>query len=520
MRYLLPFLAIPFLSGCGIAKRLMFFALALMITSGCATHKDINQFERDIKVKHAEMVRHGKDGQGLKPFSAVPGNYIETHRISLESGHSALPGKTLTFKESGVYLADIGDKISRATGIQVRFAPDLAKRKDIVNSTMNLRHSGELSELLNLVASFYNIHWEYVRGSNEILFFYQKTKSYTLTAFLADMNVQTSLTNKADTSGNAASSGGSTTGGSSGTNEQTVQTRARTEPWTEIVQNISRMISRDGSVVAAKAAGTVTVTDSPVVLARIDEYMRTLNNKLSRQIAINISIWNYRMEDESKVSAGINGIFDDGITKVLFGNTPGQMVSTSGSFVAGVLTGANSRWTGSTGVLEAMKEKGRATLATTISGITMNNQPLPLLDLKRTSYLASASTTMNSENAETSLIPGQIVSGLSALVTPHIQPNDIIDLDYDMTYSVIDDIQTIEAGNSKIQVPEVSSRSMKQRFQVRTGSTVVISGYASEKNMDNSGFGILNGLFKTKKEREYIVIFIDVSEMSIPTGDI
>ena len=494
--------------------------LLMMAVSGCAVRSDVTAMEEESKARMQQVTDRAKSGQagyGLKPFQVSHSSYIDSFSVSLENGHSMLRGKTVTFRESGVYLADIGDKLARTTGIKVRFAPDLAKRKDIVNTTMSIKHSGQLTELLDQVASFYNINWEYGAKDNTVLFFYQKTKVYSIAAFLGDLDINTEISNKSDSADNASATGGAETGGSSGTNEHTVKTKGKYEAWSEFTTNIAKMISKDGAVVASKGAGTITVTDSPVVLARIDDYMKSMNNKMSRQVSINVTVYNFKSSDQFDLSANLNGVFNDGTTRILFGDTPTNMVSTVGSFMAGIVQGSDSKWAGSNAIANAMKSKGRMSLETTASGITMNNQPLPVQALRRTSYLASSSTTMNGDNAETSLVPGQIVSGMSILITPHIQPDDSVNLEYNMSYSVVDEIKTIESGSSSIQTPDVSSRSIMQRFQVKTGSTVVIAGYVSNARGDKSALGILSGLIGTSDEKEYVIIMIDISDATLPS---
>lgn len=498
--------------------RILLLCITLMtfFSSGCAFRSDIDSSEADIAAKVSNL-KSPIPGSGLTPYSESDSHYIDGFSQSLEDGHSFLKGDKITLREGGLYLADIGDRITSATGVIVRYSPDLIKRKDIVNTTMNLKYSGELTTLLDQVSGFYNINWEYSKKDNSIVFFYMKTKVYSIAAYLSDLDIQTEISNKSDSSRDSSSSGGSESGGSSGKNEHTVKTKAKYEPWDEFVKNIQKMITRDGSVIASKGAGTITVTESPTVLARIDEFMESMQNKLSRQVSINVTVYNFKTKDGFNMSASLNGVFNDGKTGILFGNTPTNQVSTLGSFSASILTGSSSKWAGSTALAEAFKSKGRMTLETNAAGIAQNNQPLPIQALKRTSYLASSSTTMNGDNSETELIPGQIVSGMSIMITPHIQPDDTVNLEYNMNYSVIDSIETIESGNSSIQTPEISSRSIMQRFQVKTGSTIVIAGYVSDAKGESSSLGFLSGMFGRSDEKEYVIIMIDLTDATLPT---
>lgn len=487
--------------------------LALIILPGCAVRKDITQIADKVA---SDMEKRQAYRAGLKPFEEVNAPYISGYTQSMSSGHAYLKGKKITIREQGAYLADLGDKIASATGTVVRYSPDLAKRRDVVNTTMNVRFSGDLKELLDKIAGYYNIHWEYQKDTGTIVFYYMKTKTYTIPAHLSDLSVETELTNK---SSSTSDSSGATIGGASGESEQTVETKADYKAWDEFLRNIQAMISKDGSVVVSRGAGTITVTESPLVLKEIDDYIQGIANKLSRQVSINVRVYNYRTQDEVDFGASIKGAFNDGYTSLAFGN---PIAMSGGGFTATVLENTNifnKNWAGSEGFLSALKTKGRMSLQTTASGITQNNQPMPVQALRRTGYLASMSTTLNGDNSETSLVPGQVVSGMSILITPHIQPDDIINLEYNMSYSVLDSIDEVSTpdGRAMIQTPTVSSRSIMQRFQIRTNSTIIIAGYASDLKGDDSGIHILGLNINTKDDKEYVIIIIDVNDATLPT---
>lgn len=499
------------------ATRLLFLALALMLAAGCAMRKDITETQE--KTEHLMDLRT-KQVSTLEPFSEVRSSYIDAFATSLSGGHGHLKGKKITLRENNAYLANLGDRIAQATGVVVRYSPDLSKRKDIVNTSMNVRHSGELAQLLDKMAAYYNISWEYQQDTNTIVFYYLKTKTYSLPVHLSNLSIETTITNKSDSEDSNASSG-ATTGGTTGESEQTVETDADYQAWDEFLDNVEAMITRDGSVVVSKGAGTITVTESPLVLRRIDQYMSEMQKKLSRQLSFNIRIYNVTAGDNWNVSAGIQGRFNDGYTSIAFGD---------GNFNAVVLPGVghfgdsadafHRNWKGSSFNVGAMRGVDRSSLVETLSGITQNNQPMPLQALRRTGYLAKVSTTLSNDQSETSLEPGQVVTGTSVLVIPHIQPDDTVNMEYQMTYSILNDMAVFTSGDNQISAPDVFSRSFMQRFQARVNSTVILAGYASDYNSERNEAGILNfriGTGDNGDSKEYIVIVIEISDATIPT---
>lgn len=500
---------------CGKNPKNLSVFLALLIfaicVAGCGFRKDITDFEKKVE---SNMQARENYKSGLKAFEEINAPYVAGYTKSMASGHEYLKGRKITIRENGAYLADLGDKVSSATGTIVRYSPDLAKRRDVVDTTMNVRYSGDLKQLLDKIAGYFNISWEFQKDSNTIVFYYMKTKTYTVPLHLSDLEVTSSISNSSD-SEDSNSETGTTTGGTSSESEQTVTTTATTKSWNEILDNVKAMITDDGSVVVSRASGTITVTESPLILARIDQYINSLVNKMSRQVSINVRVYNYRTTDEWSLEAGIKGAFNDGYTSLAFGSTP-SFVEAGTGFTATILEGTSSRWKGTQGFFNALKEKGRVALQTTASGITQNNQPLPVQALRRTGYLASMTTTMNDNQTQTSLEPGQVVSGMSIMITPHIQPDDVINLEYNMNYSVLDSIEKVEASGAMIQTPTISSRSILQRFQVKTNSTIIIAGYANDLKGDDSGLNILGFNLGSHDDKEYVIIVIDVADATIP----
>ena len=104
------------------------------------------------------------------------------------------------------------------------------------------------------------------------------------------------------------------------------------------------------------------------------------------------------------------------------------------------------------------------------------------------------------------------------MITPHIQPDDVVNLEYNMSYSVLDSIDQVNSpdGSAMIQTPTISSRSILQRFQVKTNSTIIIAGYANDLKGDDSGLHILGFNLGSNDDKEYIIIVIDVTDATLP----
>lgn len=496
--------------------------LALALVSGCSAIRETNRqvaTRADEATAYMENIRdvgQGRDplGRGLKAFTSREGLYIDGAPLRIDPARTLLSGKTITLAETG-YLADLGDKITRATGLTVRFAPDLSKRKDVANMTMSVKHKGSLTALLDSIASYYSVFWEC--QNDGIVFYSTKTSTFTLVAFLTDVEASSNVSNKADTSGDEASTG-DVTGGASGSTEQSVSAKGKYAGFEDCVAAVKAMLSNNGSVTFSRGMGTITVTDSPLVLAKIDSYVREINAKLSRQVALNVGLYSYSLRDGLDLGYNLSAAFKDSSISIIgAGVTPG--IVGGNNFTATILQGANNNWIGSEAVLQALKEKGNVSMITTGSGLTMNNQPLPIQALKRTGYLAASSSSISNDITEVSLEPGQVVSGLSILVTPHMQPDDRVLIEYSMSYSTLDDLKEVKSGNSSIQTPEVSSRNLFQRVTVRPGSTIVLAGLSQDFLSNKKNYGLFSAGLGNSNEREFLIVVIDVADATLPEGN-
>lgn len=501
--------------------RLMPFLVLLfgcLIFSGCSiyrTNKELREREDMAKtnITTLQNTARGNDtlGRGLKPFVSRSDSYINADAQRIESGRERLRGRTIKLT-SNDYLAGIGDIISRSTGIPVRYSPELSKVKHLKDMQINLKFSGQLSELLDIVSTYFSIYWEMTDQGN-ILFFAQKTKTFSVAAFLADANIETNVSNESDSSDDESSEA-TTSGGASGTTKQVLKTKGANTPFNEVLSGVQNMLTENDTVVSNRSLGSITVTASPVVLSRVDEYIRNLNARYTRQVALNVNIYSFSTTTGLDLGYNLDVMFKNSDVEIL-GSGAMTAVTGAGQFSATILEGASKNWAGSKGVLQALKANGKVSTVNSASGLTMNNQSLPIQALQRTGYLASSSSTLSGDVSEVTLEPGQVVTGLSVLVTPHILPDDRILIEYSMNYSILNKIDEISSGNSTIQTPQTDSRTIFQRVTVRPGSTIILAGLTTDILGQDTNFGVFHTGYNNNDQMEYLVIVIDVSDATL-----
>lgn len=283
--------------------------------------------------------------------------------------------------------------------------------------------------------------------------------------------------------------------------------------WGDLKDSITQMLSPDGKVMVSEATTTVTVRDRPTNVALISQFISNLNNNLSRQVLVKIQVLDVTLE--SDFNYGINwnmveGSFGGGTYQLNANNgTPISITSVTG-LVTGATTVAGinnpgmiaqppTRGTGVIALINALKQQGKVSLVTEPRVLCQNNQVSAIRIIQQEGYLASVQTTSlagsssGAASVTSQLTPGSLVTGATIYVLPKIM-GDKVYLQVNADLSTKQSITTIAsngfsgnlnnapAGTSIIQVPNVIQKQFNQRSVIRSGDTLILSGFRQVGN--------------------------------------
>jgi type IVB pilus formation R64 PilN family outer membrane protein len=499
-----------------------FVLMFVIFISGCAHFEDMGIEEQmPARESKAQELHQEITQKNSSHFQVHEGFYLSGEEVPFVK-KNRLPKyfqDELTLV-GPLYLNGIADQITKMFGVPISLAPDIEK-EDAYERSMSLDYEGPLKLFLDSVASYYDLYWQFEDG--EIHFFKTMTKTYSLVASMSKTKVTSTLSNKSGGSEN--SSGGESTGGGSSKSEQVISSEMELAAWEEAVNTIKEMLSEDGHVAANRAGGTVTVTDSPGILRRVSLYIDELNDRQSRQIAINVQVFSFTDRDQRDRGVGGELVFTDitgGQIKIVGGDASNAPEG-AGSFTAAIIDSASNKsdrlsaFYGSSLLINALRNRGKVSLIKSGSGIGMNNQPMSINRLKSQKYLAEISSTL-SESGDTttsSLSTDEVVTGFSLQLVPHVLPDNRIILEYSLVLSELKEIKEITSGTNKIQLPDVSSQNFTQHVMVNSGSTVVLAGYANDELSDERQDGALSIGTSEKDAREVFVVAIDINDVTL-----
>lgn len=378
--------------------------------------------------------------------------------------------------------------------------------------TTPLVFSGKVSGMLDLIASRFGVSWEW--DGKGIYFFKTKSQTFRLAALPGD----TSLASRVGTQSNNATGGsqGSQSSGSSSSELRAGVEFAGLSIWKGIEDSIRTMMSTDGKLVVTASTGTITVDDTPLVLERVSKFVEEQNKALSRQVVINVRVLAVDLSKSHEYGINWEMVYEN------IGRSIGVSLENLAEPVIGgtnlalrVLPGA-SMFGGSSAVIQALSKQGRVSQVTSASLVTINNQPAPIQVGRQTAYLASSTTTIGTGGAgnTVTLQPGQVTTGFSMNMLPHILDSNRLMLQYSGDISTLTRLSTVVSGGSSIQTPEIDTRNFMQRTFLNSGETLVVTGFEQfALNGDTQGVGspenlALGGRLTSRDTKTVLVVLI------------
>ncbi|MFN7094520.1 MAG: PilN family type IVB pilus formation outer membrane protein [Burkholderiales bacterium] len=380
------------------------------------------------------------------------------------------------------------------------------------------QQEGNLIDLLNLLGARCDIDWSYREG--KIILSDTETQTWPIKGIPGDIQVYNQINNNSGVKGQAgamgASIGGSSSGGASGLSQassnqsstQNIAFNLQNSLWKNLEDAIKSMLSRVGKLSISPATSSLTVTDRPSVLLRVDRYVRNQNNILKRQVQIDVQVLNVDVEKSDNYGINWNLALQVANTKFTINGQAITQDSSNGgtkttlspvfvpsnttqAFTIG-LPGSAADSNASGLVINALSTITKTALVTSTAITTLSNQPVPVQFVDQLAYLASVSTTVTGAagTTQTSLTPGQLTTGFSLNILPVIEADGKVNLQLSLNISALKNMAQYASGGSSLQLPETLQRNFMQKVVIKSGDTFVMTGFDSNaQNIRNNGVG-------------------------------
>lgn len=384
---------------------------------------------------------------------------------------------------------------------------------------LNISYEGPLRGLLEHVAIASGYGWDFDSRTNTVVFSRLSVRTFTLLGIPGAKKYTDQISNKSRET-TRSSIGGSNvnqTVATADTSSQTAQsntTEYRFDIWADTEKAVKALLSAEGSVVGNQAAGTITVRDRAENVRQIASYIAETNKRLSRQIALLINVWALEVSDENEAGLDLQAIFANNDVSIVAGSL--SALGGPGTARATIVSG---KLKDSRGVLKALKQWGNATQATSGGGLVVSNQPLSAQAIHKTNYIAGSSTSQSDYGQTTEITPGEVTTGFSMTVIPHILERRRVLLQYTINLVLLDELKEYSTKDLAIQLPKTSTRAFTQRSSMQMGQTLVLAGFQDQSQKLANSLGLLNFGRGTKYGKTLLVVTMQLEAAGGGTED-
>jgi len=339
--------------------------------------------------------------------------------------------------------------------------------------------------------------------------------------------------NSSSSSASSGSSGSTSSTGSStpaGTNSK-ITTSSKADFWEELKKAVETIVGAgEGRKVAVSPlASLVVVQAMPDELKRVEEFLKSAELSLNRQVILEAKILEVELDDSAQ--AGINwGMVNGNVTNSLVGGSTiakpfnfsdtiprvaSDLASTVGVTPGGRPLNTSSKVSTFGGVfalsmssrnlstfIELLGAQGKVHVLSSPRVSTINNQKALIKVGTDKFFVTNVSTTTTASTATTQSTPNvtfdSFFSGVALDVTPHITDTDEITLHIHPTISVVeDDPKSLTIANQTQSFPLAKStiRESDSVVRAKNGEMVIIGGLMQNQSSDfKQGIPILKDL--------------------------
>lgn len=481
-------------------------AAVLLLTSGCAT-KAIDKMEGKVEgaQRAADLYLGMTKKDPSKLVTYTDQSYIPMRKMARSEytlSQQKLLGIEIAINRNFNNLSEIAAWLTSITGSQAILNPELLNASSmsttpsapggvmpggaslasslpgaptasaLSSKPLSVSYSGSVTGFLDFVAANYGVFWK-LEDSN-IRFLLTESRTFRISALPGE----TQLTTTVGASSNSGSSGVTT--GSGISNNTAGMTFSGLSVWTGIETGVKQLLTPvTGKVGLSTSTGTITVTDTPLVLDQVAEYIKEQNLALSRQVSVNVRVLSIELNDRDAYGINWDAVYTNLSNNVIFKAAgPFTPVTGSANFVLQT-AGAGGSWGAASGaVISALSTQGRVSELTSATLVTINNQPAPVNIGRQVSYVASsATTTTTGAGNTTTLTPGQVSTGFNMVIVPHIINGKELLLQSSINLSSLLELKTVTSGTSSIQTPDLSTSNFIQRVRLSSGDMLVAAGF-------------------------------------------
>ncbi|OZI73995.1 type II secretion system protein GspD [Bordetella genomosp. 12] len=415
-----------------------------------------------------------------KPWLAGPAQAL-AREVALPAPLRARVDTTLIFA-GRAGLTVIAERLQRATGIAVRvlpeallpaelFLPRLAEKAALAIPALAEveLHEGPrpLADILDTLAARLLVWWRYHDGAIE--FYRSQTRAFDLRMLPLEARSQAQLGRRAD----EAEGFDNAIQASVTVHLPTPAQRVRTQ--------IEPFLSRAGVAVLADEGGTLVVTDTPAVLARVEAFIAQQNTRASRRVRLLFEEITLVMHNSAEGAIDWR-LLHASARAALEGVFPAAARTLAPGLSAKAPQGA---WGGSKALLSALAQFGAIRHHRSIPLLTLNRRPVTYAVHSTFSYVDQVqglqTGTGSTELPALSVNQKRVTVGTFLTLLPDAQDDGSILLSIGYDNTAAQPLKTLAFGDDsrplQVQQLNLDGNGSVQQVRVRPGHPVLLSGF-------------------------------------------
>lgn len=378
-----------------------------------------------------------------------------------------------------------------------------------------------LSGLLDVVTSQLGLSWSYLSGA--VVIHYVDTRSFRV-VLPSDLDFQSHVESGSTLSEGSTGAGG--TGASGPTSSTTGDTKQKTTVSikaqfdAEMRDAIeSRLTPGLGRYALSPTSGTLTVTDTPDALARIEQYVDDVNGRMKRQAMLYVTVATVEISDADSLGINWSAVWNSvsgnyGATAVN-AFSPLQGGSTAGFGILDTATGGAGKFAGTQAILSALSKQGAVSIYRQRGVTSTHRMPTPIHLTHEQQYVCGRAQTNTAQvGATESTQMCSVITGFMLDMLPDIDGNDIT-LQFSLEMSPPATITQVPGDDARpVFTATVDKQSFSQRTGLLSGQTLVLSDFQeSTETTSKQGLGdwsawALTGGGSRQGSRRVVVVII------------
>ncbi|WP_113907323.1 hypothetical protein [Aliidiomarina celeris] len=292
--------------------------------------------------------------------------------------------------------------------------------------------------------------------------------------------------------------------------------------WQDLENALTLLLSTEGSLAINQSSTSILVRDYPQHVQLVREYILQQNERLTRQVSVDIQVIDVTFLDNKQTGIDWNLVHEatngSGVLNLFNPAGANQFLQRA---QGALYQRGSGKFAGSELLIAALQEQGVVEVSNHPRMVSLNNQISKVVLEENVTYLASAGSSSTANvGSNDLLIPGVVRTGFELYLLPKISNQQVL-LQLSTSLSDLKGIDEVSSGETTIQTPQTSRKKFFMKAIVQNQETLLITGLQNTRNQWKSQQGILPWLFGGQRsvQRQHVETIVLLTPRILNSGN-